>query len=228
VNSPSPSPTPTPAEGVSPTGPGLAPAASVLQEPYEAAAGSTIAATVPANSLPLRSAAPPAVEAVISADQNSALWTTQAQPAPPGWVSAVDPVLAAADVSRPVPTGPTLAQALGEHLQLQIARGSESAVIRLDPPSMGSIEIVIRHEAGGVQVHLNASNAEVLNQLQGIGDALRQDLMQRHQGAVSVQVSDDSGDAGRRQRQASGSQDEPEPSVRESADDEEPAPFSLA
>jgi flagellar hook-length control protein FliK len=120
-----------------------------------------------------------------------------------------------------------LVQVLGDHLQLQIGRGSESAVIRLDPPSMGSIEIVIRHEAGGVQVHLSASNGEVLNQLQGIGDALRQDLMQRHQGAVSVQVSDDSANAGRRQRQPEG-QDESEPSVREAADDEEPATFSLA
>ncbi len=80
--------------------------------------------------------------------------------------------------------GTSLVQSLGEHLQVQIAHGSENAVIRLDPPAMGSIEIVIRHEAGAVQVHLSASNSDVLSQLQGIGDALRQDLMQRHQGTV--------------------------------------------
>jgi flagellar hook-length control protein FliK len=82
--------------------------------------------------------------------------------------------------------------ALGDRLQLQITQRSEHAVIRLDPPSMGTIEIVIQREAGNIQVHLRASNAEVARQLQGIGDSLRQDLIHRQSGDVSVHVSDSS------------------------------------
>lgn len=82
--------------------------------------------------------------------------------------------------------------ALGDRLQLQITQRSEHVVIRLDPPSMGTIEIVIQREAGNIQVHLRASNAEVARQLHGIGDSLRQDLVQRQNGDVSVHVSDGS------------------------------------
>jgi flagellar hook-length control protein FliK len=85
-----------------------------------------------------------------------------------------------------------LESALGDRLQMQITQRSEHAVIRLDPPSMGTIEIVIQREAGNIQVHLRASNSEVARQLHGIGDSLRQDLVQRQQGDVSVHVSDGS------------------------------------
>lgn len=98
--------------------------------------------------------------------------------------------------------------ALGDRLQLQITQRSEHAVIRLDPPSMGTIEIVIQREAGSIQVHLRASNAEVARQLQGIGDSIRQDLIHRQNGDVSVHVSDSSREQqnasqqGQRQNQA--------------------------
>lgn len=83
-----------------------------------------------------------------------------------------------------------LAEALGDRLQLTLQRGSEQAVIRLDPPQLGRIEIAIRHEAGSIQVHLSATHGEVVRQLNAIGDSLRQDLGQRAQGDVSVVVSD--------------------------------------
>ncbi len=82
-----------------------------------------------------------------------------------------------------------LTEALGDRLQVQLNRGSEQAVIRLDPPMLGRIDISIRHEAGALMVHLSASNGEVLRQLHGIGDTLRQDLSQRQQGDVTVSVS---------------------------------------
>jgi len=93
------------------------------------------------------------------------------------------------------PTTPTqwrqpLAEALGDRLQLNLQRGSDQAVIRLDPPQLGRIEIAIRHEAGSLQVHLSATHGEVVRQLNTIGDSLRQDLGQRQYGDVSVVVSD--------------------------------------
>lgn len=83
-----------------------------------------------------------------------------------------------------------LAEALGDRLQLNLQRGSDQAVIRLEPPQLGRIEIAIRHEAGSLQVHLSATHHEVVRQLNTIGDSLRQDLGQRQYGDVSVVVSD--------------------------------------
>lgn len=109
---------------------------------------------------------------------------------------------------------------LGERLQMQIARRSEHAVIRLDPPSMGTIEIVIRQEAGQIHVQMRASNSEVARQLHVIGEALRQDLVQRQHGDVSVQVSDASRD-GERQRQRAPLpwQDEPGRALNETGEE---------
>jgi flagellar hook-length control protein FliK len=105
-------------------------------------------------------------------------------------------VLKPVEVQMPQPLNTqrsALEAALGDRLQLQITQRSEHAVIRLDPPSMGTIEIVIQREVGGsLQVYLRASNAEVARQLHGIGDSLRQDLVNRQHADVSVHVSDGS------------------------------------
>jgi flagellar hook-length control protein FliK len=129
-----------------------------------------------------------------------------------------------------------LTDALGDRLQVQLGRGSEQAVIRLDPPMLGSIEISIRHEAGSLQVQLSASNGDVLRQLHGIGDTLRQDLAQRQTGDVSVVVSDSSRDAsgadsqrGRgRQRDAQTADDGPGRALAEAETDPARTSFSFA
>ena len=82
-----------------------------------------------------------------------------------------------------------LREALGERLQTQIGRNSEHANIRLDPPMLGRIEISIRHTAGALQVNVTASNTEVLRQLQGIGENMRNDLAQRQYTEVAVTIS---------------------------------------
>ena len=113
-----------------------------------------------------------------------------------------------------------LREALGERLQTQIERNSEHAVIRLDPPMLGRIDISIRHTAGMLQVNLSASNTEVLRQLQGIGETMRTDLAQRQYTDVAVNISATprspaaqtfaEGDA-RGQRQPGRQQDDAEP-----------------
>lgn len=113
-----------------------------------------------------------------------------------------------------------LREALGERLQTQIGRNSEHATIRLDPPMLGRIEISIRHTAGALQVNVTASNAEVLRQLQGIGENMRSDLAQRQYTDVAVNISATprspaaqafaEGDA-RGQRQPGRQQDDAEP-----------------
>ncbi|KAB8044450.1 flagellar hook-length control protein FliK [Janthinobacterium aquaticum] len=113
-----------------------------------------------------------------------------------------------------------LREALGERLQTQIGRNSEHAVIRLDPPMLGRIEISIRHQAGALQVNLSASNSEVLRQLQGIGENMRSDLAQRQYTEVAVNINATPRSAaaqafaehdGRGQRQPGRQQDDAEP-----------------
>ncbi|UGQ48968.1 flagellar hook-length control protein FliK [Massilia endophytica] len=101
-----------------------------------------------------------------------------------------------------------LRAALGERLQLQLQRNNDQAVIRLEPPNMGTVEISIRHSAGSLQVNISASHSEVLRQLNQIGDSVRQDLSQRQYGDVAVTVSSgagrglaDGGGSGRQERE---------------------------
>lgn len=84
----------------------------------------------------------------------------------------------------------TLHEALGERLQLQAGRGVEQATIRLEPPMLGRIDIAIRHSAGNLEVHIAASNSEVLRQLNTVSDALRSDLAGRQFSSVSVSVGE--------------------------------------
>jgi flagellar hook-length control protein FliK len=102
-----------------------------------------------------------------------------------------------------------LRAALGDRLQLQLARNDERAVIRLEPPNMGSVEISVRHSGGALHVNIAASHSEVVRQLNTIGDAVRQDLSQRQFSDVAVTVSSsgarnlaDSGAGQQRQQEA--------------------------
>jgi flagellar hook-length control protein FliK len=83
----------------------------------------------------------------------------------------------------------SLREALGERLQMQAGHGLEQAVIRLDPPQLGRVEIAIRHSAGSLEVTLSATHGEVLRQLHGVSDSLRSDLAQRQYVEVAVTVT---------------------------------------
>jgi flagellar hook-length control protein FliK len=164
---------------------------------------------------------------------NAAGWST-----PVNATSANDaqPVTVKLPPQSPDQWGQPLTEALGDRLQVQLGRGSDQAVIRLDPPMLGSIEISIRHDAGSLQVQLSASNGDVLRQLHGIGDTLRQDLAQRQTGDVSVVVSDSSRDTnggadsqrGRgRQRDAQTPDDGPGRALAEAETESARTPFSF-
>jgi flagellar hook-length control protein FliK len=83
----------------------------------------------------------------------------------------------------------TLQEALGERLQLQVGKNAEQAVIRLEPPMLGRVEIAIRHSAGSLEVHISATHGEVLRQLQSVSEGLRSDLAQRQFSDVAVNVA---------------------------------------
>jgi flagellar hook-length control protein FliK len=161
--------------------------------PPEAAPAATAAAHAAASA----AAAAPTVavaEAAASAPQDLAATPTERHPA--GHIAVTTPSApAAAGSDSVVLSGPptawrqTLQEALGERLHLQVGKNAEQAVIRLDPPNLGRIEIAIRHSAGSLEVSISASHGEVLRQLQTVSDSLRSDLAQRQFTDVAVTVS---------------------------------------
>lgn len=103
-----------------------------------------------------------------------------------------------------------LAQALGDRLQVQASHGIEQARIRLEPPAMGRIEIVLRQESGQLQVQLSASHHEVVRQLQAMGEGLRQELTHKQGAPVTVQVFEDRALADGRSPQRERQQQQPQ------------------
>ncbi|NHZ38401.1 flagellar hook-length control protein FliK, partial [Massilia rubra] len=101
----------------------------------------------------------------------------------------------AAPVDVKLPANPAdwqqpLREALGDRLQLQLGRNLDQAVIRLDPPQLGRIEIAIRHAAGGaLEVNISATNSEVRRQLNNVSDAMRSDLASRQFSDVAVTIT---------------------------------------
>jgi len=83
----------------------------------------------------------------------------------------------------------SLQEALGDRLNLSVGKNAEQAVIRLEPPMLGRVEISIRHAAGSLEVNITATHGEVLRQLNTVSDNLRSDLAQRQYTDVSVNVS---------------------------------------
>ncbi|HJV05943.1 MAG TPA: flagellar hook-length control protein FliK [Chromobacteriaceae bacterium] len=136
--------------------------------------------------------------------------------------------------ASPQQWGPTLLTALGDRVSVQLNHGIDNAVIRLDPPMFGSLEIAIRHQAGGLQVQLTASNSEVVSQLQHISDKIRQDLAGRQFTDVAVVVADSRtqgfGDGRQSREQPAAQQEQGKPGRALSArsQQEGDAHFSLA
>ncbi|MBK1616488.1 hypothetical protein CKO44_23890 [Rubrivivax gelatinosus] len=205
---------PLPATTTAPPVAALAPAAAGAPPAPPAPATDAQARVLPA--APADATAPPAAAATPVAaaeDTNAALVRQRATPAADAAAVPASAHATPATPAAPAEAGPALKlpaattawrqpllQALGERLRLQVGGGAEQATIRLDPPLLGSIEIVVRHEAGAVQVHLSASHPDVQRQLQQLGEPLRHELAQRQGGEVSVEVARQGADADGRQR----------------------------
>lgn len=150
-----------------PAAPAPQPAASVQPAPAFAAALGQAAAAA-AND------APAAADAPMSATGAGA-----AAPAAAPLAATTELKLAAA---TPAAWQQPLREALGDRLQLQLSRNIDQAVIRLDPPNLGRVEIAIRHMAGTLEVNISATHSEVVRQLHTISDTMRSDLAQRQPG----------------------------------------------
>lgn len=85
--------------------------------------------------------------------------------------------------------GEQLLHALRDNVQVQIQQKIQNATIRLDPPELGSLEIYLSHEAGRLNVHITASQADVARLIQHTSDRLRHELAGPQFTQVNVQTS---------------------------------------
>ncbi|GLX12955.1 hypothetical protein Pstr01_11940 [Pseudomonas straminea] len=97
--------------------------------------------------------------------------------------------------------GERMIGALRDSVELQFRNGLQQATIRLDPAELGRVEIQLSHEAGRLQVQIQAGQADVVRLLQQTSERLRQDLVGQTFVDVSVQVGGDA-QHDRRGRQA--------------------------
>lgn len=96
--------------------------------------------------------------------------------------------------------GEQMLHALRDSVDMQIQQKAQRATIRLDPPELGKLEIVVSQEAGRITIQINAGQADTLRLLQQTSDRLRQELLTQHFVQVNVQVGADS-QSGQQSRQ---------------------------
>lgn len=100
--------------------------------------------------------------------------------------------------------GEKLTTLLKDQIHFQLNKQQQISTIRLDPPSLGKLEIAVQLDNGKLMVHIGANQSEVCRALQQVSDDLRQHLTAQNFMEVNVQVSSE----GQSQQQQSGHQQE--------------------
>lgn len=85
--------------------------------------------------------------------------------------------------------GEKLTAMLKDRIQFQLNQQQQTSTIRLDPPSLGKLEIAVQLDAGKLVVHIGANQTDVCRTLQQFSDNLRQHLTSQNFMEVNVQVS---------------------------------------
>ncbi|WDE05191.1 flagellar hook-length control protein FliK [Thalassomonas viridans] len=81
---------------------------------------------------------------------------------------------------------------LQDRIEMQVNQQIKQAKIRLDPPELGRLELMVRIEGDRMSVSVNASNAGVRDALQETNERLRQELENQFGSSVDVNVGSDS------------------------------------
>ncbi|EPU6500667.1 flagellar hook-length control protein FliK [Escherichia albertii] len=101
--------------------------------------------------------------------------------------------------------GEKLTTLLKDQIQFQLNKQQQISTIRLDPPSLGKLEIAVQLDSGKLMVHIGANQSEVCRALQQFSEDLRQHLTAQNFMEVNVQVSSEGQS---QQQQQSGRQQE--------------------
>lgn len=84
-----------------------------------------------------------------------------------------------------------LVASLGDRLTMQISQQVKEATVRLDPPELGKVELIVRMDGDRLNIQLNASNAGVRDMLTQHAERLRNDLLAQNLQTVDVHVGQD-------------------------------------
>ncbi|MBL4280136.1 flagellar hook-length control protein FliK [Vibrio fluvialis] len=117
--------------------------------------------------------------------------------------------------------GEQMLQVLHDRVTLQAQQNLQEAKIRLDPPDLGKLDLVVRVEGDRLSVQLNANAAATREALMQVSDRLRAELQSQNFVHVDVNVGSDQGS----QRQSS-SQDDAAASTIFAARDTADEPFT--
>ncbi|MCE7646348.1 flagellar hook-length control protein FliK [Vibrio fluvialis] len=117
--------------------------------------------------------------------------------------------------------GEQMLQVLHDRVTLQAQQNLQEAKIRLDPPDLGKLDLVVRVEGDRLSVQINANAAATREALMQVSDRLRTELQSQNFVHVDVNVGSDQGG----QRQSS-SQDDAAASTIFAARDSADEPFT--
>ncbi|MBY8039813.1 flagellar hook-length control protein FliK [Vibrio fluvialis] len=117
--------------------------------------------------------------------------------------------------------GEQMLQVLHDRVTLQAQQNLQEAKIRLDPPDLGKLDLVVRVEGDRLSVQINANAAATREALMQVSDRLRAELQSQNFVHVDVNVGSDQGS----QRQSS-SQDDAATSTIFAARDTGDEPFT--
>ncbi|WP_172557557.1 flagellar hook-length control protein FliK [Vibrio fluvialis] len=99
--------------------------------------------------------------------------------------------------------GEQMLQVLHDRVTLQAQQNLQEAKIRLDPPDLGKLDLVVRVEGDRLSVQINANAAATREALMQVSDRLRAELQSQNFVHVDVNVGSDQGG----QRQSSSEDD---------------------
>lgn len=102
--------------------------------------------------------------------------------------------------------GEKLTALLKDRIQFQLGQQQQISTIRLDPPSLGKLEIAVQLDAGKLMVHIGANQSDVCRSLQQFSENLRQHLTAQNFMEVNVQVSSEGQSQQQQHQQQSGHQ----------------------
>lgn len=111
------------------------------------------------------------------ADSSAALSTTPNTPQP-----------STSTTSTTQQLGEQLLDTLKQQVSTQLSQKTQQATIRLDPPSLGQLDISIRIDGDKMTVQINAEHSGVRESLQNSREQLRQLLSTEHSGTVDVDI----------------------------------------
>lgn len=103
--------------------------------------------------------------------------------------------------------GEKLTALLKDRIQFQLGQQQQVSTIRLDPPSLGKLEIAVQLDAGKLMIHIGANQSDVCRSLQQFSENLRQHLTAQNFMEVNVQVSSE-GQSQQQKQQSGHQQDE--------------------